>query len=243
MTDWALVAHDGQRARAFALQGAALMHAAEGVDRAAALAALGPGPDHVMQIGEGQPDALPAALLPNTPVRGFAGLVQKAPPDVIDGWVRLLLLGLVQDQPDWDGVACVLADDVRHWVHVSAGEAVSCQSFLTPRLAATLGAAASPDPDALADSLSRPERLAAHLRSAEVTGSMAALSGHLIGAELAAARPLWLGQNVVLIAADRAGRGLADALGVQGVPTCRQDPETLLAPAFAALAEWVETDA
>jgi hypothetical protein len=240
MTDWALVGHDGQRARAFALQGAALMHAAEGADQAAALAALGAAPDHVLRIGEGQPDALPAALLPASPGRGLAGLLQRTPPDVIDGWVRLLLLGLTQDRPDWDGVACVLAGDVRHWVHLSAGEAVSCQSFLTPRLAFLFGATTPPDPDALADSLSRPERLAAHLRSVEVTGATAALSGHLIGAELAAARPYWLGQTVALIDHGAAGSGLANALGAQGVPTQLHDPESLLAPAFATLAAWMD---
>ncbi|MFO7758193.1 MAG: 2-dehydro-3-deoxygalactonokinase [Roseovarius sp.] len=239
MTDWALVGHDGSRARAFVMQGAALMHAADGADRAAALAALDPAPEHVLRIGEGQPDAVPAALLPATPGRGLAGLVQNTPPDVIDGWVRLLLLGFVQGRPNWEGIACVLAGDIRHWVHLSAGEAVSCQSFLTPRLAAGLGASSVPDPDALADSLSRPERLAAHLRSAEVTGNTAALSGHLIGAELAATRPYWLGQTVALIAPGAGGAGLAAALEMQGVPTQVHDPETLLAPAFAALAEWM----
>lgn len=240
MSDWALVGHDGQRARAFALNGAALMHAAEGVDRRAALAALGPVSGPILRIGEGQPDAVPAPLLPATRGKGLAGLIQKRPPDVIDGWVRLQLLGLTQDQPDRDGVACVLAGDVRHWVHLSAGEAVSCQSFLTPRLAATLGAMTPPDSDALTDSLSRPERLAAHLRSAEVTGNAAALSGHLIGVELAAARPYWLGQNVAVIAPAGAGSDLVDALEGQGVPTQLHDPETVLAPAFAALAAWME---
>jgi len=240
MNDWALVGHDGRRARAFALTGAALMHAAEGADQAAALAALGAVSGPILRIGEGQPDAVPAPLLPTTQGRGLAGLIQKTPPDVIDGWVRLLLLGLIQDHADWDGVACVLSGDVRHWVRLSAGEAVSVQSFLTPRLAATLGAVTPPDTEAVTDSLSRPERLAAHLRSAEVTGNSAALSGHLVGAELAAARPYWLGQNVAVIAPAGAGSGLADALGTQGVPTQLHDPESLLAPAFAALAAWLE---
>ena len=240
MTHWALVGHDGQRARAFSLEDTALMYAADGTDATAALAALGPVPDHILRIGEGQPDAVPAALLPATPGPGLAGLVQKVPPDVIDGWVRLLLIGLTQDRPNWEGIACVRAGDIRHWVHVSAGEAVSCQSFLTPRLAATLGAKTPPDPAAVADSLSRPERLAAHLRSAEVTGNIAALSGHLIGAELAASRPYWLGQEGALIAPAGAGSDLADALEGQGVQTQRLDPESLLAPAFTALSTWLD---
>ncbi|MGI3211564.1 2-dehydro-3-deoxygalactonokinase [Roseovarius tibetensis] len=239
MTAWALVGHDGQRGRAFALRGASLVNSATGPDAATALAALGPTPDRILRIGDGPPDAVPAPLLPDMPGPGLAGLTQQAPPDVIDGWVRLLLLGMTRDQPDWDGVACVLAGDIRHWVHLSAGEAVSCQSFLTPRLAMTLGATTPLDTDALADTLSRPERLATHLRSAEVTGNTAALSGHLIGAELAAARPYWLGQNVAVIAPEGAESGVADALERQGVPTQVHDPEGLLAPAFAALATWM----
>ncbi|MEI4233164.1 2-dehydro-3-deoxygalactonokinase [Roseovarius sp. D22-M7] len=239
MNDWALVGHDGTRARAFALSGTAVMRAADGTDSASALAALGTVPGRLLRVGEGQPDALPAPLLPDAARQGLAGLIQKTPPDVIDGWTRLLLLGVVRDRPNWEGIACVLAGDVRHWVHLSAGEAVSCQSFLSPRLAATLGGTTAPDMTALSDSLSRPERLAAHLRSAEVTGDSAAISGHLLGAELAAARPYWLGQSVAVIAAAAAGSDVTDALAAQGVPTNAIDPETLLAPAVAALADWM----
>jgi 2-keto-3-deoxy-galactonokinase len=240
VSDWALVGQDGPRVRAFALHGAEIRHAAEAADSAAALAALGAVPARVLRVGEGQPDVLPAPLLPDAPRPGLGGLIQKTPPDVIDGWTRLLLLGLVRDRPNWEGVACVLAGDLRHWVHLSAGEAVSCQSFLNPRLAALLGGTTPPGMDALADSLSRPERLAAHLRSAEVTGDTAAISGHLIGAELAAARPYWLGQNVLSISrAGTTGSGLADALAAQGVPTDAIDPEALIAPACAALAGWM----
>lgn len=84
---------------------------------------------------------------------------------------------------------------------------------LTPRLIADLGGAETPDMTALSDTLSRPERLAAQLRSAQVAGDAAAITGHLVGAELAAAKVYWLGQEVVLL-----GQGpYYDALKVQGV--------------------------
>ncbi len=59
--------------------------------------------------------------------------------------------------------------------------------------------------------------------------SRARLSGHLIGAELAAARPYWLGQEVV-VAGARALAGLyGDALSAQGASArvIEADPLTL----------------
>src|SRR6056297_1956225 len=235
MTDCAIVGHDGHCARAFLLFEGRVLDRAEGPDREAALAALSARPDRVFHIGEGAPDSLPAALLPGSPGRGLPGLTQDSPADVLDGWVRLLLLGFAEARPDWDGVALVLTDQLSHWVHLSAREAVSCQSFLTPRLMHALGGTLPADMSALADSLSRPERLAAHLRSAEVTASMGAITGHLIGAELAAARPYWLGQSVAIIAPGTAAAGHVEALEAQGVPVTVEPPEPLLATAFAAL--------
>lgn len=236
MNDCAIVGHDGHRARAFLLREGRVVDRAEGAGRDAALAALSAGPDRVFHIGEGAPDSLPAAVLPSSPARGLPGLTQDSPADVLDGWVRLLLLGFVEAQPEWDGVALVMTDQLSHWVHLSAREAVSCQSFLTPRLIAALGGTLPADTGALGDSLSRPERLAAHLRSAEVTGRADAISGFLIGAELAAARPYWLGQSVAMIGGG-SGAGHAEALEAQGVPVSRHDPEVILSKALAALGE------
>jgi len=237
MSDYAIVGHDGRRARAFLLREGRVFDRAEGADREAALAALSAKPDRVFNIGEGAPDSLPAAVLPGNPARGLPGLTQESPADVLDGWVRLLILGFTEAQPDWDGVVLVLTDQLSHWVHLSAREAVSCQSFLTPRLVAALGGTLPADMGALGDSLSRPERLAAHLRRAEVTGKTGAISGYLIGAELAAARPYWLGQSVALIDCGGSGAGHAQALEAQGVPVSRHDPETTLSEALTALGE------
>lgn len=113
---------------------------------------------------------------------------------------------------------------------------VSCQSFLIPRLIAVPGGRQPADTAALSDSLSLSERRAAHSRSAEVTGSMRAVTGYLIGAELAAARPYRLGQSIAIIAPNTSAPGHAEALEAQGVPVSTEAPEPLLAPAFAALA-------
>ncbi|WP_294610847.1 2-dehydro-3-deoxygalactonokinase [uncultured Roseovarius sp.] len=234
MTDWAVIGHDGLQSRVFTMRGARILDQGCGADEAAALEGLGPR-SRLYRIGEGQPDALPCPLLPGSG-RSLAGLTQDSPPDVIDGWVRFILLGFAEAHPNWDGVACVLSDQLSHWVHLSANEAVSCQSFLTPRLITALGGALPPDSAAISDSLSRPERLAAHLRSAQVTATPAALSGHLLGAELAAARPYWLGQSVALIAPAGAASGYAAALGAQGVPVEQHAPDALLPGALAALA-------
>jgi 2-keto-3-deoxy-galactonokinase len=236
MSRWRLCGHDGTTGRALALDGTRILHEARGDTADAALAALdAPGP--VLRVGEGVAAALPAPLLPEGTGPGLPGLTQHAPPDCLDGWVRLLLIGLAGAPPHHDGIACVLTPTLAHWVHLSAGEAVSCQSFLTPRLATALDAADSADDQAIADTLSRPERLAAHLRAAQVSGAPAALTGHLLGAELAAARPYWLGQGVTLIGPAHATAPRATALAAQGVPVTQTNPDSLLAPAIAALVD------
>ncbi len=236
MSPWRLCGHDGTGGRALTLDGARILGEAHGETAEAALAALGSTSGPVLRIGDGVAAPLPAALLPDTVGSGLPGLTQETPPDCLDGWTRLMLIGLAGMPPYRDGIACVATPTLAHWVHLSAGEAVSCQSFLTPRLAAALGAAEEADAEALADTLSRPERLAAHLRVAEVRGAPAALTGHLLGAELAAARPYWLGQEVNLIGPKAAIGARAAALEAQGVPVTRHDPDDLLAPAVAALA-------
>lgn len=231
MSRWRLCGHDGTTGRALALDGPQILADARADTADAALASLdGSGP--VLRVGEGAGTALPAPLLPERLGPGLPGLTQNRPPDCLDGWVRLVLIGCA----DHDGIACVITPMLAHWVHLSAGEAVSCQSFLTPRLATALNAADTADADALADTLSRPERLAAHLRGAQVQGAPAAITGHLLGAELASARPYWLGQSITLIGTASATAPRATALKAQGVPVTQTDPETLLSPAIAALA-------
>lgn len=235
MTDWAAIGHDGQQARVFELRGSTVIRERRAPDTASALAQIVPPPRILYRIGEGRSDALPIGLLPRSG-HDLADLSQDSPSDVIEGWVRLLLIGLLRERVHWDGVAWVILPNLSHWVHLSAGEAISCQSFLTPQLVSTLGGALWPCDEALSASLSRPERLAAHLHAARMTGDREALTGHLLGAELAAARPYWLGQSVSLIASAEISSGYGAALAGLGAPVSTFDPDSLLAPAFAALA-------
>lgn len=222
---------EGVRACVMAAEGR-LVETVLGESEEAVLAGLQAVPGTVLRIGEGKPARLPARMLPETG-RSLPGFSQDSPPDAIGAWVRLWIAGFLSRHPNWDGVICATQGDVRHWIHVSAGEAVSAQSFLTPRLVGALGGGATPDRNALADSLSRPERLAAHLRAAEVSGRPGAVTGHLIGAELAAARAYWLGQRTAVIAAPPAP--MADALAAQGVPCTVHDPDSLIGPGLAVL--------
>ena len=80
---------------------------------------------------------------------------------------------------------------------------------------------------ALDETLSRPASLSAALAGlpaeAEITGlskteARARLAGLLIGAELAGAKPWWLGQNVAVLGDDALIRPYLRALHAQGVP-------------------------
>jgi hypothetical protein len=232
MTDWIALGRTAAGARGFSLRGDRIIAQADAAQEREILDRLA-GSGQVVRIGDGAPDSLPAPLLPGTG-RALPALEQENPPDVIGAWVRLRLAGFASDRPHWDGVIHTTEGGVSHWIHLSAGEAVSSQSFLTPRLVTALGGSDKADPDALADSLSRPERLAAHLRAAEVSGNAAAITGHLMGAELAAARPYWLGRDVALILQDASA--WTATLSTQGVPCTVHDPDACLATGLAALA-------
>lgn len=173
------------------------------------------------------------------------GLRQMTPPDVMRG-EETQIAGALALQPDYDGVFCLPGTHSK-WVQVSAGEVISFQTFLTGEMFALLstqsvlrhGMAGDGWDDAafdvaLSDALSRPERIAARLFSLRAEGligglepavARARLSGLLIGIELAASRPYWLGQAVTIIGAEGISTAYARALMAQGV-TARQLPAT-----------------
>lgn len=154
------------------------------------------------------------------PALGPGDVEQDQPRGRLDADARLAVAGHAALHPNWDGVIC-LPGLRSHWVHLSAGEIVSFQSFLTVRLARVLGAGERPDLDALTDTMARPERLAQQLDSAELGVNRDALLGHLLGAEMAAARPYWLGQQVVVMGDDALSESYTRALEAQGVPVER----------------------
>lgn len=135
----------------------------------------------------------------------WCDIVQERPRGLLPGEDRKRVASALTDMQNWAGTV-LLVGDPTHWIQVSAGEIVSFQSFLTVRMGRALGAAEALDAEALNDTMTQPERLATHLRSAELAGGNAVL-GHLIGAELAATRAFWLGADIRLV-----GSGaLADA--------------------------------
>ncbi|MGB3556017.1 MAG: 2-dehydro-3-deoxygalactonokinase [Jannaschia sp.] len=175
---------------------------------------------------------------PRLDVRIVPGLRQLAPhPDVMRG-EETQIAGILRRIDGFDGVACLPGTHTK-WAHLSAGEVVSFRTILTGELFATLssntvlrhsltgdGWEEAPFLDAVSDALSRPEIVTARLfelRAADLLhGQDAAiarslLSGLLIGAELAATRPWWLGRDVVVTGSARTTRAYAAALQSQGV--------------------------
>lgn len=232
MTDWIAVGPVQDGALGYALHRDRVVARATAATAGDVLAKLGP-QQTVLRIGEGPASQIPTRVLPQEAVT-LPVLEQRSPPDVVGAWVRLWVAGFLMTRENWDGVICVTEGDVTHWMHISADEIVSTQSFLTPRLRLALGGAVAVSETAVDDTISRPERLAARLRQAEVQGDGAAITGYLLGAELAATRPYWLGQQVALLS-DRPDAHLA-ALRVQGVPVTAHDPADLIELGLAAWA-------
>lgn len=201
-----------------------------------------------------KPGRIQPQRLAETNAHALPGLRQSSPPALMQG-DEVRIAGFLALNPGWDGVIC-LSGPLTHWAQVSAEEVVSFQSFLTGTTAEALAAApvlhahltgTEWDEDAFADALdtamSRPERLASGLAEIRAMAAMeglpgsqarARLHGLLIGAELTAARPYWLGQQVALIAPDETAARYAAALARQGVPVTRIDEERMTLAGFTA---------
>lgn len=164
------------------------------------------------------------------------GLRQLAPADVMRG-EETQIAGALALTPGFDGVLCLPGTHSK-WAHISAGEVVSFQTFMTGELFALLSEQSvlrhglqgegwddAAFDEAVADALSRPEKIAARLFSLRAEGLIAGLtaasararlSGLLIGTELAGSKPYWLGQPVALIGAEKLSATYARALHAQG---------------------------
>jgi 2-dehydro-3-deoxygalactonokinase len=176
-------------------------------------------------------------------VRVLPGLRQTTPSDVMRG-EETQIAGFLALNPGWDGVICLPGTHTK-WVQVSAGEVVSFQTFMTGELFALLSqksvlrhsvSSAGWDDAAfdftVEDILSKPEKLAARLFAIRADDLLdgtppatarARLSGLLIGAELAATRPYWLGTNIAILGADATANAYARALKTQGAPATIAD--------------------
>lgn len=146
------------------------------------------------------------------------GLKQAKPADVMRG-EETQVAGFLAQNPEWDGVICLPGTHTK-WVHVSADEVVSFRTFMTGELFELLsqrsvlrhsvadGWVEDAFSEGMGTTLSRPESLASELfglrardllEAADKGAAQSRLSGLLIGAELAASRAYWLGQNLAVI--------------------------------------------
>ena len=202
----------------------------------------------------GAATAAPKVADPRLSVRILPGLKQASPPDVMRG-EETQIAGFLTKSPAFDGVICLPGTHSK-WVRISAGEVVSFRTFMTGELFALLSDASvlrhtigtgwddAAFEAALSDALSRPEELAARLFAIRATdlvdtiapgAARARLSALLIGAELAAARPYWLGQDLALVGAAEQCGVYAKALETQGLsPAIHDGAEMTLAGLAAA---------
>lgn len=204
--------------------------------------------------------ATPQASDKRLSVHILPGLKQMSPPDVMRG-EETQIAGFLRAQLGFDGVLCLPGTHTK-WVRVSAEEVVGFRTFMTGELFGlitkssilrhTVGEGWDEEAfeAALADAISKPEDLAARLfaiRAGSLLGSgtpkeaRARVSGLLIGAELAATRPYWLGQNVAVIGAEDLSAAYVQALALQGLQPERHDADAMtlagLAAAHRALGE------
>lgn len=188
------------------------------------------------------------------------GLKQTSPADVMRG-EETQIAGALRLMPGYDGVFCLPGTHSK-WVHISAGEVVSFQTFMTGEMFALLSEASvlrhgmqgggwddAAFDTAVSDALSKPEKLGARLFSLRAEGLIAGLSpqaararlsGLLIGTELAAAKPYWLGQRVTLIGAEKLSAAYARALQAQGVEAQRLNATDCTLAGLASLSPMTE---
>lgn len=180
---------------------------------------------------------------PRIAVSILPGVKQMAPADVMRG-EETQITGFLNRNAQFDGVLCLPGTHTK-WVQISAGEIVSFRTFMTGELYALLseqsvlrhsvrsdGFDKDAFESAVSDAIAQPQALASRLfglRAGSLVAGLTAeaaraqLSGMLIGAELAAARPYWLGQNVAIVGTREVSQLYRMALRAQGVPATLAD--------------------
>jgi len=175
------------------------------------------------------------------------GVKQMKPADVMRG-EETQIAGYLASDPEYDGIMCLPGTHTK-WVHISAGEIVSFRTFMTGEIFALLAEQSvlrhSVDSDnwdqaafieAMSDPMPRPADLAAKLFSLRAEGLLndlsaakakSRLSALLIGAELAASKPYWLGQQVVILGEGPVVRAYVTALNNQGAMVRCVDAEDI----------------
>jgi len=170
-------------------------------------------------------------------VRILGGLKQNNPADVMRG-EETQIRGFLSVFSDFEGIVCLPGTHTK-WVHVSAGEVVSFRTFISGELFALMseysvlkhsvnsdGWSDQEFKSAVSESISNPQKIFSDffklraddlLNKVEKSVLRSKLSGYIIGAELAGAKPYWLGQNVVILADNNLSKIYKAALEVQGI--------------------------
>lgn len=173
---------------------------------------------------------------PRLAVYILPGIKQLPAADVMRG-EETQIAGFLSENPKFDGVICLPGTHCK-WVHISAGEVVSFRTFMTGELFALLcknsvlqhsvdedGWNAAAFDAAVSDAFSRPSAVSGNLFTIRAEtllmdldsgAARARISGLLIGSELAAARPYWLGQDVVIVGESGIAGAYGSALTQQG---------------------------
>ncbi len=190
---------------------------------------------------------------PRLNVHIIPGISQASPADVMRG-EETQIAGFLALNKNWDGVLCLPGSHTK-WAHISADEVISFQTLMTGELFAAIGTATvlkhsiadgwdmPAFEEGVSEAISRPEKIAARLFSLRAEGLLndlsgsaarARLSGLLIGAELAATKPYWLGQNVAVIGEGTLAGHYVHALSLQGVQATRAQAERITVAGLTA---------
>lgn len=192
---------------------------------------------------------------PRLHVRVVPGLSQADPPDVMRG-EETQIAGYLATHADFVGVLCLPGTHTK-WVRVDRGSVLGFSTFMSGELFAILsthstlrygmscdGWNESMFLEQLARTLKQPEMLTASLfgiraRSLlqELPGgsAQAALSGLLLGIELAGTRSLWHDSHTVIIGKDTLAERYATALASQGASATTHSGEELVLTGLARM--------
>jgi 2-dehydro-3-deoxygalactonokinase len=182
--------------------------------------------------------AWPVAEIADRALPALPGLLQTQPRDPITPPEAARIAGILAGAPQFDGVIWICGATAL-WAHISAGEVVSAARAGSAAMLAGLGAeldAGTAFDAALSDALSRPERASRDLGALALNGQSERAAGAVLGLELAATRPWWLGQPVLALNSPTApgwGEVCLRALQSQGAQVTLGDGEAALIAGLA----------
>lgn len=172
------------------------------------------------------------------------GIKQTLPADVMRG-EETQIAGVIAGSPDFEGVICMPGTHTK-WVQVANGIVNGFKTFMTGEMFDLL-AKRSVLRQVIANSGWDEHGFAAGLETADLPTSAlfslradgligdaspefarAKLSGHLIGAEIHAAKPFWQGQKLVIVGQGGMAKAYAAALKHNGVLAELLDSEALV---------------